>query len=156
MLPNLEPITPAHSRTVIGPSGVIREFDGKGWITSSPSEWDAIRHPGNEQTTVTLDAILFEDGELVGPDTRDLAGELNARKQATMLVADKLRASNYSMDAFESLTQFTPTSRTEAQLMNELRNIMDRARHSPMSLQSLEASLRALPAPPRSFRRDKQ
>ena len=36
--------------------------------------------PKPERTTVTLDAVVFEDGELLGPDKEDIAGELTARK----------------------------------------------------------------------------
>ncbi len=40
-----------------------------------------------------IDMLLFSDGELVGPDTRRFAAELNCRKPAAEFIAKQVRAS---------------------------------------------------------------
>ena len=149
--PNLRPLMTAHSRTVIGPGTVIAS-DGEGMNAATPG--DAERHPGTSQTTVTIDAVVFENGALVGPDADGIAGDLQARKQAAAMVADKLRASGYSAKALDAV-QFTPTSQADLKLSKALRDAADQAREfnaRGMSLQAVEAWLRALPAPPQIFR----
>jgi hypothetical protein len=120
MAPNQKPIVKAHSRTIIAPGTVIGEADGKGTIMAHPL--DAVRHPGGSDTSVTLDAVLFEDGELVGPDSEDLAGDLNARKQAATMVADKLRRTRYNPQAFADEAPFTPTNKEQVKPFNALRD----------------------------------
>jgi hypothetical protein len=153
MAPGLNPTMKPHSRTIIGPRTVIAESDGDGMTMASP-DWP-IRHPGDGTTTVTVDAVLFEDGELLGPDTEDLAGYLAARKQAATMVADKLRSSGYSPEALDSFKEFRPTSKDEIHLANELSSLTAGLKVAPHggNLQALEKSLRSLPSPPaRVFR----
>jgi hypothetical protein len=149
-LPNLKPLTKAHSQTVVGPGMVFsQENQGKG-VISGISNTDNIRFPP-DQTTVTLDAVVLADGSLYGPDTEGLAGDLNARAQAATQVADQLKHSGYSIAALTG-PQFTPTSRDQVKLWNAVREMSDQAKshaQAGVSPQAVEAWLRALPAPPR-------
>jgi hypothetical protein len=150
MAPGLNPFMKPNSRTIIGPGTVIAQSDGDGMTMSSPS---GSVHPGDNTTIVTVDAVLFEDGELVGPDTEDLAADLAARKQAATIAADRLRDFGYSPQALDSIKAFRPTSKDEVKLANQLRSVADNAQYAPYGLQALEKSLRSLPSPPRAFRK---
>jgi len=82
LLPDRKPITAPHSRAIIGPGTVISDFEPKGGVISMSGPMDDIMHAGGPETTVTLDAVVFEDGEIIGPDTGGLGADLHARKDA--------------------------------------------------------------------------
>jgi hypothetical protein len=147
-LPNLKPLTKAHSQTVVRPRTVF-SLDRVQGIVAGASTTDNERFPP-DQTTATLDAVVLADGSLYGPDTEGLAADLNVRKQAATQVADQLKNSGYSIAALTG-AQFTPTSREEVRLANALRDMSDQARNLQVGMtpQAVEAWLRALPAPPR-------
>jgi hypothetical protein len=150
--PNLRPIIVANSNTVIGPSTLLSE-DGKGF-RGKPSPRQLERYAA-AQTTVTIDAVIFEDGELVGPDTRNLAADLIARKQAANILLARIRSANGSKQAVLDAAAVRAQSREELRLTNHLRGLAGDALNmlQVTSIQGIEQWLASMPEPVHAFRK---
>jgi hypothetical protein len=154
-----------NSRTVIGEGTKFTE-DGRGFSSPRTPETDAKYSTGD--TTVTVDAVMFSDGEVVGPDTRDLVADLEARRAAyhTLLTAVRQRGGTREtlLGLQNSSGQFTPATAEGVRETNALRELISMGLalvpepgHGPnlppgKQLASVEQWLLALPQPPKPFR----
>jgi hypothetical protein len=159
----LQPVVAAQSRSFIGPGFVtpVRlTAPGVGHIGAFPHP-DA-NAPGWD---LTFDAILFADGELVGPDTLHLRETIINRKTAATRVAAPVRRAmvdngNLSV-VFAELTDIPTAFRTstpsiEAVMeLNEIRCIardLQFSQNNPERFEMQLSFLEALPEPVKIFR----
>jgi hypothetical protein len=157
MAPGLNPLMVPGSHTLVGPGTVI-EMSGTGDGMTLAAGQKHPKHPGDASTAVSIDAVMFSDGELVGPDTDNLAGYLQAGKQAATIVADDLRAAGYAIGGLEHARNFRPTNAGEIQLANELQDKASQAEYFTThggDLRGFEKTMRALPTPPRAHRTER-
>ena len=163
----MKPVPVGNSRTVIGP-GLLMPESGSGFkgsvgpVRTSPFSWSG-------DTTVTLDAVMFEDGEVVGPDTLNLLEETEAKQTALNLVKARVRSAGGTRQTLQSmLTPATPVNRQEVRVANAVRDLVQRglelvpeAGHGPQlppgkQMATVEMWLNALPAIPKPFRKSQQ
>ena len=71
----LKPVIAAHSRKLLMPPVRAKRIEG-------------------QDLTVSIDAVIFDDGEIVGPDTEDYGEEITARFTSAREVASRVRAAN--------------------------------------------------------------
>lgn len=159
----LQPVVAAQSRSFIG-LGFVTPVR---LIPSGVGHIGAFPHPEAHAPgwDVTFDAILFADGELVGPDTLHLREAIINRKTAATRVAAAVRKAmvdnaNLSV-VFAELTDIPTafrTSRPSAEAVMELNEVRCVARDLQFSQNNPErfeiklSFLETLPEPVRIFR----
>jgi hypothetical protein len=161
--PGMRPILVGKSHTVIGPGTLLSE-SGTGYHTIGPVPQSTPYSTGD--TKVTLDAALFEDGELVGPDTRNMAAAIEARRTAIAMLLAQVRSAGGTRQVLQDFfaAQPKPTSAYQLGIANALRDLVNQGLllvpapgHGPpippgKRLASVEEWLLALPQLPKVFR----
>jgi hypothetical protein len=82
----LTPVIAAHSRKLLMPSVRAKRIEG-------------------QDLTVSIDAVIFDDGEIVGPDTEDYGEEITARFISAREVASRVRAANATGKPLAAVSQ---------------------------------------------------
>jgi hypothetical protein len=172
----LKPIMVGNSRTLLAPGTILAE-DGVGYLSVDNGAGGGTISAGSQRVhpafasgnvEVSLDAVIFEDGELVGPDTRELAAELVGRKRAANLLLQRILAANGSQQALVDAAKVTiPKSKDEMRVNNHLRDYADQAlrmlslkdrlaasgRQVVVSMEAVNQWLASIPEPVQTFRR---
>jgi len=166
-------IVAPHSITFLGQQQVIPEATAahaaRGGGYSGPGKQREL--PGEK--TLTIDAIVFEDGEITGPDTNQLAIQLPARKAAALRVATAMRQ---AMATHTDITQAmdgliaerpepTPESVTEynarIRYADQIKSMYSPAMHARLGnadpsdfANGFLRHLESMPQPPKMFRKE--
>jgi hypothetical protein len=127
---------------------------GQGGIVGSvPSEKVIRLFDGASDVNVEIDSIVFEDGEVVGPDQLHLARDIRARKSAALLVLNQVRAAESRNESASEVLQRLragPITDEAGRQASPLAGELIRARSLSQGLKSLE-NIQVLPL---LFRRD--
>src|SRR5262249_27038470 len=95
LAPGFEPLANANERIIVLPGMFIQErkLQSVGIIVSSPAQSTITLFSGAESVNIQIDSIIFDDGEVVGPNTLHLNAEIRAAKDASDIVARHVRTS---------------------------------------------------------------
>jgi hypothetical protein len=160
-VPNFSPIAAPLARCMLGPDGVTPESvilaaldHTGGWIGSASPPL-----PAGTKARLTVDAVLFGDGEMVGPDASGLAAHIENRKPAATAVVEAVReaqAQGQSVtEALARMANLATRSPEKLSAFNERRGIAGMAMHHARDSARFEGylqSLDALPSPVKIFR----
>lgn len=154
--PNPLPLAPPGKRLLVTPGSFFPEgvVSGQGGIVGSvPSEKVIRLFDGASDVNVEIDSIIFEDGEVVGPDQLHLARDIRARKSAALLVLKQVRAAESRNESASEVLQRLragPITDEAGRQASQLAGELIRARSLSQGLKSLE-NIQVLPL---LFRRD--
>jgi hypothetical protein len=118
LTPDLRAVVPNGASVLVGPQVLVPEslasqYGAKGYfgaINPAVLQQFANEYAGASHVKVTIDSIVFDDGEVVGPDQEHYTTEIEARKSAATRIAGQLQASvKNGQPLAESVYHLTPT-----------------------------------------------
>lgn len=158
LIPGAAPIVTAHEQMFIAPNVFIPSSSlkpGAGLMGVIPSQRILGLFNKAADVTLTLDSIVFADGETVGPNNLNVVGEINDYMEAVSLVIESIRAARQNgddakerlkKDSDESGFSSNGVKRQHARLVS---NLLTTAHFSQVF-----SALESLPPPPRFHRPD--
>jgi hypothetical protein len=159
LMPSGRPLALPHGRLLAGPetfvSADVLQNPNGGVIGLIPNDQTVARFDNASEIRVVVGSIIFQDGEVVGPDQLGLVDVIRNRREAVVEVIKQVEdALAKGKDPAGVLRQIvsTPIRRSDrvAKLEFNFANELLRARHFDSHLQYL----RGIPAPPLFFRKD--
>ena len=121
--PGFEPLATSNERLIVLPGMFIQEqmLSGSGVIVASPSRSTIALFGAANTLKVEIDSIIFDDGEIVGPNSLHLNAEIQLAKDATDIVMRHVHAAAAVYLKKSGESQFT--SPNDKQVKEYLRRI---------------------------------
>lgn len=150
------PVLPSGSKLLIAPGAFLPE-----WAATSPhTAIFGSSHQGRVYVEANLDCVIFEDGELIGPNESFCDAEIQSRKIAAEEVVKQIRDAQRRGDALEpilkEMLQKVPDQSDRVGLwVNQFASQLLRV-HERREARFFDGHLRwleSLPTPPKFFRK---